>query len=78
MSGSTTASAVVYGMDPMRGYPVTFHITPVRGRTPAAFLVERADGQIADAEAWQWAAKDAEVLSAEEAADLVTRVARRV
>ena len=76
MSGRTT-SAIVYGMHPMRGYPVTFHITPVVDRRPGLFLVERADGRIADDDAWRWAAKDAQVLSAEQAADLVSRVARR-
>lgn len=76
MSGSRT-SAIVYGMHPTRGYPVTFHITPMSGRRPALFLVERADGRLADDDAWRWAPKDAEVLSAQQAADLVARVARR-
>jgi len=76
MSGSTS-SAIVYGMHPMRGYPVTFHITPMTGRRHALFLVERADGRIADDDAWRWAAKDAQVLSAEQAADLVFRASRR-
>ena len=77
MSGSTRASAIVYGMHPMRGYPVTFHITPMTGRVPALFLVEQADGRIADDDAWRWAPKEAQVLSAEEAAQMVSRAARR-
>lgn len=77
MSGSTGTSAIVYGMHPTRGYPVTVHITPVMGRRPALFLVERADGRLADDDAWRWAPKDAQVLSAEQAAQLVSRVAHR-
>jgi hypothetical protein len=73
---SAGTSAVVHGMHPMRGYPVTCVITPVPGR-PATFLVERADGDIDDDDAWQYAAKESLVLSAEQARDLVAAVARR-
>ena len=59
----------------MRGYPVTYRITPVPGR-PAVFLVESADGQIDD-DAWQYAAKESLVLSVEQVLELVERVARR-
>lgn len=73
---TTGASAVVHGMHPMRGYPVTCVITPVSGR-PATFLVERADGDIDDDDAWQYAAKESAVLSAEQTRELVAAVARR-
>jgi hypothetical protein len=70
--------AVVHGMHPMRGYPVTCRIRPLQGRRPAAFLVESADGAIDDDEVWRWAAKESYVLSAEGTRDLVARIARRV
>jgi hypothetical protein len=77
ISGSTTGtSAVVHGMHPMRGYPVTCVITPVPGR-PATFLVQSADGDIDDDDAWQYAAKESLVLSAEQTRELVAAVARR-
>ncbi len=44
---------------------------------PAAFLVESADGQIDDDDAWQYAAKESLVLSVEQVLELVERVARR-
>lgn len=74
-SGGTSAvvSAVVHGMHPTRGYPVTWHITPVPGRTGrrAEYLVEQADGMIEDDDAWFYATKTVEVVSAEEARELV-------
>ena len=75
--GIATANrtAVVHGMHPMRGYPVTYRITPVSGR--AAYLVESADGQIDDDDAWQYAARESLVLSAEQVRELVEKVARR-
>ena len=69
-------TAVVHGMHPMRGYPVTCRITPVPGR-PAAFLVESADGQIDDDDAWQYAAKESLVVSVEQTLELVESIARR-
>lgn len=69
------STAVGYGTDPMRGYPVTFHITPVPGR--GMFVVERADGRLADDLAWRLAPKDAQVLSGPQAADLVSRLTHR-
>ncbi len=70
-----SSTAVGYGMHPMRGYPVTFHITPVPGR--GMFLVERADGRISDADAWRLASKDTQLLSGPQAADLVSRLTQR-
>jgi len=60
----------------MRGYPVTYRITPVPGR-PAAYLVESADGQIDDDDAWQYAARESLVLSVEQTLKLVESIARR-
>ena len=65
----------MHGMHPMRGYPVTCRITPVSGR--ATFLVESADGQIDDDDAWQYATRESLVLSVEQTLELVERVARR-
>lgn len=69
-------SVVVHGMHPTRGYPVTFHITPVAGglRRRVDFLVEQADGRIEDDEAWLTAIKTVELLSADEARELVEEV----
>lgn len=67
------AAVVVHGMHPTRGYPVTFHIRPVAGvlRRRVDFLVEQADGRIEDDEAWLSAIKTVELLSADEARELV-------
>lgn len=66
-------TAVVHGRHPTRGYPVTWHLTPVPGRVGrrAEFLVEQADGMIEDDAAWVYATKTVEVVSAEEARELV-------
>ncbi len=66
-------SVVVHGTHPTRGYPVTLHITPVAGglRRRVDFLVEQADGRIEDDEAWTTAIKTVELVSAEEARELV-------
>lgn len=68
------ATVVVHGMHPTRGYPVTLRITPVvagalRRRTD--FLVEQADGEIDGEDAWCTAIKTVELLSADEARELV-------
>lgn len=75
----TVASGVVHGMHPTRGYPVTWHITPVPGglRRRVEFLVEQADGDIDDDEAWRHAVKTVEVVSAEEARELVELASSR-
>ena len=66
-------TAVVHGMHPTRGYPVTWRLTPVPGRLGrrAEFLVEQADGMIDDEDAWFYATKTVEVVSADEARELV-------
>lgn len=70
-------SVIVHGMHPTRGYPVTFHITPVVSglRRRVDYLVEQADGRIEDDEAWFAAIKTVELLSAEEARELVEEAA---
>ncbi len=67
------ASVVVHGMHPTRGYPVTLHITPVVAglRRRVDFLVEQADGRIEDEDAWTTAIKTVELVSADEARELV-------
>lgn len=67
------ASVVVHGMHPTRGCPVTLHITPVSAglRRRVDFLVEQADGRIEDDEAWLCAIKTVELLTADEARELV-------
>lgn len=75
-STSEAATAVVHGMHPTRGYPVTWRITPVPGRRGRAeFLVEQADGMIEDDDAWYDAIKTVEVVTADEARELVDAVA---
>lgn len=75
-STSEAATAVVHGMHPTRGYPVTWRITPVPGRRGRAeFLVEQADGMIEDDDAWYYAIKTVEVVTADEARELVGAVA---
>lgn len=77
-AAKSLSSAVVHGAHPLRGYPVTWRLTPVRGGGAghAEFLVEWADGEIDDDVVWQLAEKQTAVLSAAEARDLVERVAR--
>ncbi len=72
----TRASAVVHGTHPLRGYPVTWQLTPLPAGPDghARFLVERADGHLTDDAAWRLAVKDATVLTAHEARALVARV----
>ncbi|MCU1431212.1 MAG: hypothetical protein JWP95_317 [Actinotalea sp.] len=76
--GQPRLSAVVHGMHPLRGYPVTWHLTPVAGQHHRSreFLVEAADGHIDDERVWALAEKDTVVLTAAEASELVRRVTR--
>ena len=76
--GHPTLSAVVHGTHPLRGYPVTWHLTPMPGHQHGEheFLVEAADGHIDDDRVWQLAEKDTRVLSAAETSELVRRVTR--
>ena len=73
-------SAVLHGIHPLRGYPVTWHLTPItaqgRHNSPTDFLVERADGLIDDAQVWDLAEKETTVLTTAETTALVRRIAR--
>ena len=70
-------SAVLHGTHPLRGYAVTWHLTPLptSGGT-VGFLVERADGEIVDPDVWALAEKDTVVMDAHEMGELVRRVSR--
>ena len=71
------ASAVLHGAHPLRGYAVTWHLTPLpaTAEEPASFLVEAADGHIEDDLVWDLAEKDVEVMTTSEMCDLVRRSA---
>lgn len=72
------ACAVLHGRHPLRGYAVTWHLTPVSTRRRGAgvtFVVERADGVIEDDVVWQLAEKETVVMTTAEACELVRRVA---
>ncbi|WP_182112660.1 MULTISPECIES: hypothetical protein [unclassified Actinotalea] len=73
------ASAVLHGVHPLRGYPVTWHLTPLAYRTGglADFLVERADGHIEDSLVWDLAEKDTVIMTAHEMCELVRRSSGR-
>ena len=75
----TAPSAVLHGMHPLRGYPVTWHLTPIPAQGhhngPTDFLVERADGLIDESQVWDLAEKETAVLTTAEAAALVRRIA---
>lgn len=72
------SSAVLHGVHPLRGYPVTWHLTPLppAGRGSAAFLVERADGDIVDDVVWELAEKESTVMTTAQMCDLVRRTSR--
>ena len=74
----TAPSAVLHGTHPLRGYPVTWSLTPLptQGRSARAtgFLVERADGVIDDPDVWELAEKDTAILSTAETSALVRRI----
>lgn len=54
----TATTVVLHGIHPLRGYPVTWHVTPLDAPgTTTAFLVERADGHLAET---SWAAAEKE------------------
>ncbi|NTW39092.1 MAG: hypothetical protein HGA44_04265 [Cellulomonadaceae bacterium] len=70
------ATVVLHGMHPLRGYPVTWHLTPlhtVPGETPL-FRVESADGEIDDDVVWQLAERHVTELTGAEVRSLVRRV----
>ncbi len=70
------SSAVLRGSHPLRGYPVTWRITPLRreGNAPASFLVEHADGDLRSDEAWETAERDESVMNAYQVRELIARV----
>lgn len=73
-------SAVLHGRHPLRGYPVTWRITPVTTKPvggAVTFVVERADGHIVDDLVWELAEKDTVTMTAAEAGELVRRVGSR-
>ncbi|NCT91025.1 hypothetical protein GXB85_08705 [Cellulomonas sp. APG4] len=65
-------------MHPLRGYPVTSHLTPLPSaeRGGASFVVERADGHITDPQVWVLAEKDVQLMTAHQMCELVRRVSR--
>lgn len=69
------ASAILHGIHPLRGYPVTWHLTPLgtHERGVADFLVERADGHIEDGLVWELAEKETAIMTAHEMCELVRR-----
>ncbi len=70
------SSAVLRGCHPLRGYPVTWRITPLRreANAPALFLVEHADGDLQSDEAWDSAERDESVMNAFQVRELIARV----
>ncbi len=76
---TTGVSAVLHGTHPLRGYPVTWHLTPLASRASgtADFLVERADGHIEDPLVWDLAEKDTSIMTAHEMCELVRRASGR-
>jgi hypothetical protein len=69
-------SAVLRGAHPLRGYPVTYRITPLvrRPGVAAGFLVEEADGDLGSDEAWELAERSQQVMTAAQVRELVQRV----
>lgn len=73
VSGS---SAVLHGAHPLRGYPVTYRITPLvrQAGVAAAFLVEEADGDLTSDAAWETAERSQVLMTAGQVRELVQRV----
>jgi hypothetical protein len=69
-------SAYLHGSHPMRGYPVTYRITPLARQpgVPVGFLVEEADGDLNTDEAWQAAERSHLFMTARQVQELVQRV----
>lgn len=69
-------SAVLRGAHPLRGYPVTYRITPLvrRPGVAASFLVEEADGELASDEAWESAERSQQLMTAGQVRELVQRI----
>ncbi len=70
------SSAILHGRHPLRGYPSTWRITPLRrvGGAPATYLVEHADGDLQIDEAWENAERDETVMNAFQVRELIARV----
>jgi hypothetical protein len=68
---TSASTMVVHGRHPLRGYPVTWRITPLTAPGgEAMFVVERADGHLVDT-AWQLAEKQSSLMSVEGVRELV-------
>ncbi|WP_155855194.1 hypothetical protein [Actinotalea ferrariae] len=71
------STMVVHGRHPLRGYPVTWRITPLTAPGgESMFVVERADGHLSD-EAWQVAEKQSSLMSVEGVRELVRQARER-
>jgi len=70
------SSAVLRGCHPLRGYPVTWRITPLRRENgmPAMYLVEHADGDMQSEEAWNSAEREESLMNAFQVRELIARV----
>ena len=68
-------SAVLRGAHPLRGYPVTYRITPLLRQPgmPAGFMVEEADGDLSE-DAWEAAERSRVLMTPRQVRDLVQRV----
>lgn len=75
LSPASGTSAVLRAAHPLRGYPVTYRITPMLRRPgePAGFVVEQADGDLAD-DAWETAERSREVMTTVQVRELVHRI----
>jgi hypothetical protein len=69
-------SAYLHGSHAMRGYPVTYRITPLvrQPGVPAGFLVEEADGDLSTDEAWESAERSHLLMTSRQVQELVQRV----
>ena len=71
------AFAVLHGRHPLRGYAVTWRLTPLAAaRQGLGFLVERADGHIEDDRVWELAEKETALMTSTEVSRLVRRWGR--
>jgi len=69
-----TSSAVLHGMHPLRGYPVTWRLTPRASAEGTTFRVEQADGDIEDELSWLYVEIEESEMTADEVRNLVRRV----
>jgi hypothetical protein len=78
-AAASDTSAVVRGHHPLRGYPVTWRITPLRHAPGAStdFLVEQADGHLDDEDAWNAAERSETVMTSGQVRELIDRVTGR-